>query len=101
MASTTYVVAAIVVARAASAVIFTFVKGWHALGHLNFFTQDMAGVSPDAPLNQGGIYHAIVGTIIEIAIAVAISLPLGIGTAVFISEVGGRWSRRCARSSRP
>jgi phosphate transport system permease protein len=93
VASTTYVVAAIVVAALASAVIFTFSKGWQALGHVNFYTQDMAGVSPDAPLTKGGIYHAIVGTVIEIAIAVAISLPLGMVTAVFLSEVGGRWAR--------
>ena len=61
----------------ASTVIFTFVKGWPAFHHLNFFTHDMAGVSPTAPLNQGGILHAIVGSLIEIGIAIAVSLPLG------------------------
>ena len=53
----------------------------------------MAGVSPTAPLNQGGIFHAIVGTFIEVGIAIAVSVPLGIGTAVYMSEVGGRFSR--------
>jgi len=93
VAATTYVVAGIVVAALASAIIFTFSKGWQALSHSNFYTQDMAGVSPDAALNRGGIYHAIVGTVIEIAIAVAISMPLGLVTAVYLSEVGGRWAR--------
>ena len=40
------------------------------LHHLNFFTQDMAGVRPTAPLTQGGVLHAIVGTLIEVGIAV-------------------------------
>ena len=66
----------------------------------NFFTQDMSGVSPTAPLNQGGILHAIVGTVIEVGIAVAVSVPLGIGTAVYMTEVGGRGSRSCGPSSR-
>ena len=43
----------------------------------NFFTHDMAGVSPTAPLNQGGILHAIVGTLIEVGIAIAVSRALG------------------------
>jgi len=76
-----------------STVCYTFAEGRHALAHLNFFTHDMAGVAPTAPLDQGGIAHAITGTLIEIGIAVLISLPLGVGTAVFITEVGGWFSR--------
>ncbi len=53
----------------------------------------MAGVSPQDPLTQGGMLHAIVGTVIEVGIAVAVALPLGIGTAVYMSEVGGRLAR--------
>ena len=91
--STLYVAATIVVGALASAVIYTFAKGFRAYIHVGFFIHDMTGVSPTAPLTQGGIFHAIVGTIIEVGIAVAVSLPLGIGTAVYMSEVGGRWSR--------
>ena len=76
-----------------STIIYTFAEGRHAIVHLNFFTHDMAGVAPTAPLTQGGISHAITGTLIEIGIAVVISLPLGVGTAVFITEVGGRFAR--------
>jgi phosphate transport system permease protein len=74
-------------------ILHIFGKGWPALRHLNFYTQDMSGVRPTAPLTQGGISHAIVGSAIEIAIAVAISLPLGVATAVYMTEVGGRLSR--------
>jgi phosphate transport system permease protein len=76
-----------------SAIFYTFAEGRHAIVHLNFFTHDMAGVTPTAPLTQGGIVHAIVGTLIEIGIAIVVSLPLGVGTAVFITEVGGKFSR--------
>lgn len=75
-----------------SAVVYTFANGWRPLLHWNFFTHDMGGVAPTAPLTQGGIAHAIVGTGIEVGIAVLVSLPLGLGTAIYLSEVGGRVS---------
>jgi len=53
----------------------------------------MAGVRPDDPLSHGGILHAVVGSLIEIGIAVALALPLGLGAAVYMTEVGGRLSR--------
>ena len=74
-------------------VIFVVVKGWAALHHLNFFTDDMTGIGPNDPLDRGGILHAMLGTLIELTIAVAITLPLGIGTAIFMTEVGGRFAR--------
>ena len=75
-------------------VIYTFAKGWPALRHVNFYVHPMSGVSAgEAPLNQGGIYNAIVGSLIEVAIAVAISLPLGIATAIYMTEVGGKAAR--------
>jgi phosphate transport system permease protein len=85
--------AGVVVFALGTTVFYTFSKGWQAYTHLNFFTQTMAGISPTAPLNQGGIAHAIVGTVVEVGIAVAVSVPLGIGTAVYMAEVGGRFSR--------
>ena len=91
--ATLYVAAAVVLTALGSAVVFIFGHGWRALDHLNFFTHDMSGVAPTAPLTQGGILHAIVGSVVEVGLAVAISLPVGIGTAVYMSEVGGRLSR--------
>ena len=72
-----------------SMVVFTVAKGSAALVHVNFFTSDMSGVQPTAPLNRGGILHAIVGTLIEMGLAVSIALPLGLTTAVYMAEVGG------------
>ena len=71
---------------------YTFREGWAALVHLNFYTHDMAGVGPQAPLTEGGIVHAIAGSIIEVGIAAMFALPLGVATAVYLTEVGGRGS---------
>ena len=71
MTATLYAAAGVVLFALGSTVVYTFAEGWRALVHTTFFTHDMSGVSPTAPLNQGGILHAIVGTVIEVGIAVA------------------------------
>lgn len=74
-------------------VVYTLARGVEALTNLNFFTETMQFAGPLDPLSAGGIAHAIVGTLIQISIALAIAVPLGIGTAVFLNEVGGRFAR--------
>jgi phosphate transport system permease protein len=74
-------------------VAYTIIRAQEALPHLNFFTQTMELAGPLDPLTMGGIVHAIVGTIIQISIALVITVPLGITTAVFLNEVGGRFAR--------
>lgn len=76
-----------------SAIVFVVLRGWRPLMHVNFFVDDMAGVGPKNPLTDGGVVHAVVGSLIEMGIGVAIALPLGIGTAVFMTEVGGSFAR--------
>ncbi|WP_167040807.1 phosphate ABC transporter permease PstA [Salinibacterium sp. ZJ454] len=74
-------------------VVFTIIRGWPALMNINFFFQDMEFAGPLDGLQVGGIAHAIVGTLIQIGIALVISIPLGIMTALFLNEVGGRFAR--------
>ena len=74
-------------------VVYTVARGSSALPHLSFFTQTMALAGPLDPLDTGGILHAIVGTLIQISIALAITIPLGVTTAVFLNEIGGRFAR--------
>jgi len=76
-----------------SVVVYTVGRGLGALGNLNFFTQDMGKAGPLDPLTEGGIIHAVAGTLIMITIALAISIPLGLLTAVFLSEFPSRYSR--------
>ncbi|GAA1915732.1 phosphate ABC transporter permease PstA [Nocardioides hwasunensis] len=84
--------ALVVGAALLSTVVFVVYRGWEPLLHLNFLVDDMAGVGPRDPFDTGGIGHAIVGSAIQLGIAVAVTLPLGIGTAVFMTEVGGRFA---------
>jgi phosphate transport system permease protein len=74
-------------------VVFTFARGASALPHVNMFTQDMAGVGPRDALTKGGVLHAIVGSLIQIGIAVTVTVPLALGTAVFMTEIGGTFAR--------
>ncbi|WP_213815142.1 phosphate ABC transporter permease PstA [Glaciihabitans sp. dw_435] len=74
-------------------VLFSLIRGAQALPHLNFYTQDMSLAGPLDPLSDGGVLHAIVGTLIQIAIALAITIPLGLTTAVFLNEVPGPFAR--------
>ncbi|WP_232466157.1 phosphate ABC transporter permease PstA [Diaminobutyricimonas sp. LJ205] len=74
-------------------VIFTLLRGQEALLNFNFFYQDMEFAGPLDGLDVGGVAHAIVGTLIQIGIALAISIPLGIVTALFLNELGGRFAR--------
>lgn len=85
--------ALVVGAALVSTLVFVVLRGWHPLTHLNFFTDDMAGVGPKDPFDHGGVLHAIVGSMIELGLALIVTLPLGIGTAVFMTEVGGRFAR--------
>jgi phosphate transport system permease protein len=55
--------------------------------NLDFLTHSMANVGPLA--SNGGVYHAIIGTLEQVLIASLISVPLGLLVAVYITEYGG------------
>jgi phosphate transport system permease protein len=85
--------AVIVFATLVYIVAFSVFRGSEALPYLNFFIEDMSLTGPLDPVTQGGVIHAIAGSLIQIAIALAITIPLGLATAVFLSEVPGPFSR--------
>ncbi len=74
-------------------VVFTVIRGWEALVNVNLYTQDMSAAGPLDPLSMGGILHAIVGTLIIIAIALVIVIPLGLACAIFLNEMPGPFAR--------
>ncbi|MFE6285533.1 phosphate ABC transporter permease PstA [Streptomyces sp. NPDC057877] len=51
-----------------------------------FLTHSMGLVSDTEP--GGGIYHAILGTLEQVGIATAISVPIGVLTAIYLVEYG-------------
>ena len=58
-----------------------------------FFTHDQRGITPIQPSTAGGGSHAIVGTLEQVGLALAFSLPLGLLCAVFLNESRSKWRR--------
>ncbi|MBE9176342.1 phosphate ABC transporter permease PstA [Synechocystis salina LEGE 06155] len=64
--------------------IFVAIQGFRSI-NLNLFVK-----LPPAPgLSGGGVGNAIIGTFIVVAIATAISVPIGVLSAVYLSEFSG------------
>jgi phosphate transport system permease protein len=75
-----------------SIVMTTFVKGLPGIS-LSIFTNDMGQASFTDPMGTGGLLHAIVGTLFLILITVLISVPMGMLTALYLTEIRGPGSR--------
>ena len=58
--------------------------------NFNYFTETMRNASMFDPIGMGGIAHAIFGTLFLIAIAIFISVPMGILTALYLTEIKGK-----------
>jgi phosphate transport system permease protein len=68
----------------------TVIKNGAPALNAEFFTWSMRNVAP----GQGGIYHAIIGTLIVTAWAAVLSIPVGIMAAIYLVEYGrGRLAR--------
>ncbi len=68
---------------------YSLTQGWQAVRHLSFITSTMQFSGPLSPLADGGVLHAMVGSVEQLGLATVISLPLGIAAALFLAEVGG------------
>jgi phosphate transport system permease protein len=53
---------------------------------VEFLTYSMRGVTGD---EQGGVYHALIGTLLITAAATLISVPIGVLSAIYLVEYGG------------
>jgi phosphate transport system permease protein len=96
----------VVIATLALVIGYVLARGWPVYGQMfsphnhqgllqrfHFVTQDMRLVGPLSGLDTGGIVYALLATLEEIGIALAITIPLGLTTAVFLSEVRGKFAR--------
>lgn len=59
----------------------------------SLFTDDLADTAVSAPLDEGGLLHAVVGTLEQVGIAIVLTVPLSILTAVYLNEMRGRFRR--------
>jgi phosphate transport system permease protein len=73
---------------------YTIVRGLRAFGFY-FLTHSMAGVAPTD--TGGGAYHAILGTLEQLALTSLMSIPLGLAAAVYLTEYGHGWLPRAIR----
>jgi phosphate transport system permease protein len=67
-------------------------KGYKGL-HWGLLTKDMALASVNDPIAAGGLLHALVGTIIMVGGALIISFPIGVLTALYLTEINGKLAR--------
>lgn len=56
----------------------------------SFISQNNTYISPTTDLSYGGVGHALLGTLMVVAIATIISVPLGIASAIYITDMKGR-----------
>lgn len=82
----------ITVVPIASILATVFSKGYKGL-HWGLLTKDMALSSVNDPITSGGLLHALVGTIIMVGGALIISFPIGVLTALYLTEIRGSLAR--------
>ncbi len=91
---------AVIIVCAIGATLFSFIillsllwsivsKGMEAMS-LAFLFQNNEYISPSTPLGWGGVGHAVLGTVMIVTIATLISMPIGVATALYITEVRGK-----------
>ncbi|MGB8652412.1 MAG: phosphate ABC transporter permease PstA [Mycobacteriales bacterium] len=64
---------------------YTLVKGLKRLS-VEFLTHNMTGIGP-LDVN-GGEYHAIIGTLEQVLMAIVMAVPLGLLVAIYLTEYG-------------
>ena len=70
-------------------ILFTTIKRGLPGLNLKFLSQTMSIAAFTDPIGTGGILHAITGTLFLILISIVISVPLGILTALYLTEIKG------------
>jgi len=93
IASTFAVAGVLVTLLPITSIMFAIFERGKAGLNFNLFTTDMKLNGPNDPIGQGGLLHAITGSGIMVGIALIISLPIGILTAIYLTEIKGFFTR--------
>jgi phosphate transport system permease protein len=83
--------AALTVLPIASIIFTVLQKGLPGI-HLSLFTTDMSLATPTDQIETGGLLHAITGTITLVLLALIMSVPIGILTALYLTEIKGKFA---------
>ena len=73
-------------------ILFEVVKrGYEGLG-FGLLINDMSATSVNDPIGNGGLLHAITGTLVMVVIALLVAMPIGILTAIYLTEIRGKFA---------
>lgn len=73
-------------------ILFEVVKRGYKGLSFGLFTNDMSATSVNDPLSNGGLIHAITGTVIMVLMALIVAMPIGILTALYLTEISGKFA---------
>ncbi len=83
---------ALIVMMAVGSILWSVISRGLAGLNIAYVTQNMRNASMFDPIGMGGVAHAIFGTLLLIAVAMVISVPMGILTALYLTEIKGKAS---------
>jgi phosphate transport system permease protein len=83
----------LIVMMAVGSILWSVISRGLAGLNFKYFTETMRNASMFDEIGKGGIAHAIFGTVLLIAIAIIFSVPMGILTALYLTEIKGKASR--------
>lgn len=72
-----------------SLIVTLVINGLKAFS-VSFLTQNNVYISPSTPLEYGGVGHAVLGTLLIVFISMIVAIPIGIATAIYVTEVRGK-----------
>ena len=90
--STLVALGAVVTVTPIASILFTVVKNGAPGLHPGILSNDMSMAAPTDPIENGGVLHAITGTLTMVVLALIMSVPLGILTALYLTEVKGKFA---------
>ena len=71
-------------------VVWSVIERGSAAISWQFITQNNVYISGSTSLEYGGLGHAIIGTLMIVALSTIVTVPLGIATAIYLTETRGR-----------
>jgi phosphate transport system permease protein len=75
-----------------ASILFTVVKNGAPGLHPGILSNDMSMAAATDPIASGGVLHAITGTLTMVVLALIMSVPIGILTALYLTEIKGKFA---------
>ena len=92
LVSTLVALGAVATVTPIASILFTVVKNGAPGLHSGILSNDMSMAAPTDTIENGGVLHAITGTLTMVVLALIMSVPLGILTALYLTEIKGKFA---------